>query len=216
MPHFSGMSHLGSSDPCKGEKTQNFISNQSSHPYIGNNVERFSSVASDGNLTENVIAKELEDVKRRDQDKYRALSGGPQSSDYHTGELMNPSSSVSHPAAVPSAASVYPRVALVSQPPRAAGPSSHFENYGLSSHVPSNPPPPSGSHHTPVHSQAYRHLLPPHSILPGQYSNSSSAHIGIDMWQKYNPNPWMLSHYDELRIREDRERVISQERERDR
>lgn len=209
MPHFSGMSHLGSSDPCKREKTRNFISNQSSHPYIGNNVERFSSVASDGNLTENVIAKELEDVTRRDKDKYRALSGGTQSSDYHTGEPMNQSSSVSHPAAVPSAASIYPRVALVSQPPRAAGPSSHFENYGLPSHVPTNPPPPSGSHHTPVHT-AYR---PPYQILTqGQYSNS----VGIGMWEKYHPNQWMLSQFDELRIRHREEFRESLERERDR
>lgn len=207
------MSHLGSSDPCKGEKTQSYVSNQPSHGYIGNNVERFNSVAHDGNLTESVIAKELEDVKhRRDQEQYRALGGGSRSTDYLPREPMNPSSAVSHPAAVPSAAAIYPRVALVTQHPRATGPPSHFESYGLPSHVSSNPPPSSGSHHTPVHSQPYRHLLPPHSLLPGQYSNSNSAHIGIDMWQKYNPNPWMLSHYDELRIRDDRERERDSER----
>lgn len=199
------MSHLGSSDPCKGEKSQSYASNQPTHAYIGNNVERFNSMAHDGNLNENVSVKDLEDVKRhRDQEQYRALAAGSRSSDYLPGEPMNPS--VSHSAAIPSAAAIYPRVGLVQQHPRAPGPPPHFEAYGLPSHVPSNPPPASGSHHTPVHSQAYRHLLPPHSLLPGQYSNSNTSHIGMDMWQKYNPNPWMLSHYDELRLREDRER----------
>lgn len=212
------MSHLGSSDPCKGEKSQSYINNQPSHAYIGNNHERFNSVPHDGNHPESVISKELEDVKqhRRDQEQYRALSGGSRSSDYLPREPMNPGSAVSHPAAVPSAAAIYPRVALVTQHSRTAGPSSHFETYGLPSHVPPNPPPASGSHHTPVHSQAYRHLLPPHSLLPGQYSGSTS-HISIDMWQKYN-NPWMMPPFEEYRLREreERERAISHERERER
>lgn len=209
------MSHLGSSDPCKGEKTQSYVNNQTSRAYIGNNIDRFNAVSHDSSA-EGVIAKELEDVKhRRDQEQYRTLSGGTRPSDYLPREPMNPASAVSHPAAVPSAAPIYPRVALVSQHPRTAGPSSHFETYGIPSHVPPNPPPSSGSHHTPVHLQAYRHLLPSHTLLSGQYSNSSSQHVSSEMWQKYNPNPWMMAPpYDEYRMREREERVISQERER--
>ncbi|GFT05442.1 lysine-specific demethylase 3A [Nephila pilipes] len=213
------MSHLSSSDPFKGEKTQSYVSSQTSRGYVNNSLERYARPHHEGSHREILSAKELEDLKhRRDLEQYRALSSGSRHPEYQARESMNPAAAASHPAAVASAAAIYPRVAaLLPQQGRSAGPPSHFEAFGLSPHIPSNPPPASSGHphSTPVHSSAYRHLLPHHTLLPGQFSNSGgSPHIGLDvMWQqKLNPNPWILAHYEEMRI--ERERTIAHERER--
>ncbi|CAL1277293.1 unnamed protein product [Larinioides sclopetarius] len=211
------MSHLNTSDPCKGEKTQSYVSSQTSRVYVNNNFERYARAHHEGGYPEGLSSKELEDIKhRRDLDQFRALNSGSRQPEYPAQESMNPSTVASHPAAVASAAAVYPRVAILPQQGRTTGPPSHFEAFGLSPHIPSNPPPASSGHHpAPVHSSTYRHLLPPPNLLPGQFSSSSgSPHIGLDvMWQqKLNQNPWILAHYEEMRI--ERERTIAHERER--
>ncbi|GFR06494.1 lysine-specific demethylase 3A [Trichonephila clavata] len=212
------MSHLSSSDPYKGEKTQSYVSSQASRGYVNNNLERYPRTHREGSHREVLSAKELEDLKhRRDLEQYRALRSASRSQEYQVRESMNPAAAASHPAAVASAAAIYPRVALHPQQGRSTGPPSHFEAFGLSPHIPTNPPPASSGHphSTPVHSSAYRHLLPHHSLLPSQFSNSGgSPHIPLDvMWQqKMNPNPWILAHYEEMRL--ERERTIAHERER--
>lgn len=202
------MSQLGSNDPSKGEKPQSYVS-QTPRGY-NNNVERYSRTHHE---RDGLSPKDLEDLKhRRDIEQFRALTAsGPRHPEYQSRESMNPTSSTTHPAAVSSAANLYQRVS-VSQQGRSAG--AHFETFGG---IASNAPPTSNSHHhaTPVHSSTYRHLLPPHTLIPGQYNNSSAPHhLGLDvMWQqKLNPNPWILAHYEEMRM--ERERTLAHERER--
>ncbi|XP_015924626.2 lysine-specific demethylase 3B [Parasteatoda tepidariorum] len=212
------MSHLGSNESSKGEKTQSHVNNQSQRGYYN---ESYNRANHERNFRENVSAKELvESEQSHDREQYHALSSGARHPELLAHESMNPSVAASHSAAVASAAAVYPRV--ISQPNRAIPPS-HFESYGLSSHVPPNPATSTGHHHSaPIHSSAHRHLLPHHALIPAQFNNSSGpSHIGVDiMWQqKMNPNPWMMAaHYGEMSLERERtlnqERSINQERER--
>lgn len=198
------MSQLSSNDPSKGEKPQSYAS-QTPRGY--NNVERYSRTHHE---RDGLSPKDLEDLKhRRDIEQFRTLTAsGPRHPEYQSRESMNPASSASHSAAVGSASNLYQRVS-VSQQGRPTG--THFEAFtGISP----NAPPTSNSHHhsTPA---TYRHLLPPHGLIPGQYNNSTAPHhIGLDaMWQqKLNPNPWIMAHYEEMRM--ERERTLAHERER--
>lgn len=177
------MSHLGQNELCKREQSQSYVSKQTSYTYLSNNVETFNSATHDGRVTESVLVKDHEDATR-DEEQYRALSGRSQSSDYIPRESMKPGSA--HSPAVVSASAIYPTVAV--RP-------SHFETYGHPSHSSAS----SRSHHTAVHSQAYRHLLPSQSLLSGQYNKSP---VALDAWQKYPHSPWIMPPYDDLRLRE--------------
>ncbi|KAG8198328.1 hypothetical protein JTE90_021577 [Oedothorax gibbosus] len=209
------MSQLGSNDQSKGEKLQSYVS-QGSRGY-NSNVERYARTHHE---RDGLSPKELDELKhRRDVEQFRALTAGvPRHSEYQSRESMNPASSTSHPAAVGSAANIYQRVSATQQG-RSQG--THFESF---SGISPNAPPTSSSHHQPIPSSAYRHLLPPHTLIPGQYNNSSAPHhIGLDtMWQqKLNPNPWILAHYEDMRLERERtlaaherERTMAQARER--
>ncbi|KAF8790844.1 probable JmjC domain-containing histone demethylation protein 2C isoform X2 [Argiope bruennichi] len=170
-------------------------------------------------VRESFSSREARDIRhRRDLSQYRALSSGSRHPEYPAQESMNPATAASHPAAVASAAAVYPRVAILPQQGRTTGPPSHFETFGLSPHIPLNPPSATSGHHpATVHSSTYRHLLPPPALLPAQFSSASgSSHVGLDvMWQqKLGTNPWLLSHYEDMRV--ERERSLAHERERSR
>ncbi|GIX90386.1 putative JmjC domain-containing histone demethylation protein 2C [Caerostris extrusa] len=155
------MSHLSSSDPCKGEKS--YVHSLTSRGYVNHNLERYARLHHEISRQESLSPKELEEIKRRRElEQFRALSSRSRHTEYQTRESMNPATGTSHPTAVASAAAIYhSRLAILPQQGRTTGPPSHFEAFGLPTHIPSNPLPSSGHHHsTPVHSSAYRHLLP--------------------------------------------------------